>query len=237
VSGDRRANGWVRLSPGRRQVLAVLRDEQWHDESKLTNSGTAWRMVQDGLIERDPARRGVNLYSYVTPYKARVRITAFGMSVNDDSNDKARFLSYISEQLPNGCVRWLGSKGPKGQYGAILFRGKVRKAHHVAFFLIHDRFPMGEGRHLCNNDWCVAGEHIAEGTHKQNMEDMRRSGRAAKGERHHCCRLSDRQIAEMRARSAAGESNRALGRAFGVNHSHVSRVCSGKKRKENNSAL
>lgn len=43
-------------------------------------------------------------------------------------------------------------------------------------------------------------------------------------------RLSDADVTTIRERHAAGESQRALGRAYGVTHSHISRIVRFEKR-------
>lgn len=79
--------------------------------------------------------------------------------------------------------------------------------------------------HTCGNRWCIEPDHLYEGTHQQNMEDMKSSGRSA-----NCGsprKLSDDQVREVRTRLAAGEAGSLLAKEFGVNKAQVSRIKNG----------
>lgn len=91
---------------------------------------------------------------------------------------------YIPE--PNsGCWLWTGSIDPKG-YGQIRMpgphkRGRLRIASHVSLELVGREVPAGmEACHSCDNPGCVNPDHIFIGTHRENMHDSLRKGRASK---------------------------------------------------------
>jgi hypothetical protein len=85
------------------------------------------------------------------------------------------------------CLRWTGHLDRDG-YGSIsLFQDGLSKqvrAHHAAYFLAHARWPTSEVlRHTCDNPWCVLAEHLAEGTHADNVRDKMTRGRHSNGRR------------------------------------------------------
>ena len=58
--------------------------------------------------------------------------------------------------------------------------------------------------------------HIFEGTKGDNAADRDAKGRTTKGERSGVAKLTEAQVREIRARHAAGETQAALEREFGV---------------------
>lgn len=92
-----------------------------------------------------------------------------------------RFWSKVRKT--NGCWLWTASKDNHG-YGQIMTfdeKGKRRpiKAHRVAFFLMHGRWPKPCGLHKCDTPACVRVDpgHVFEGTPRDNTDDMMRKGR------------------------------------------------------------
>lgn len=127
---------------------------------------------------------------------------------------------------PQRCWEYLGDRDDKG-YGSIRHRGRMQKAHRVAFDLCGGSIPAGLCVcHRCDNPSCVNPFHLFLGTVAQNNADRARKGRSAdaRGERSHRARLAPAQIADIRARRAAGETIVSLGEAFGVHHGTISRI-------------
>jgi len=78
------------------------------------------------------------------------------------------------------CHIWTGAR--QGKYGAIRLgkRGsKVKRAHVVAFFLAHGRWPDPCALHHCDVPLCANVAHVFEGTKLANVRDMIAKGRAA----------------------------------------------------------
>lgn len=85
----------------------------------------------------------------------------------------------------NGCrcdwPRYIGTAG----YPQIAFN-KVNYLVHRLILAQKLGRPLGIGKqalHICDNKKCLSPDHLYEGTHEQNMLDMRQRGRAAKGSR------------------------------------------------------
>ena len=101
----------------------------------------------------------------------------------------ARFWSYVDKtpgQGPKGdCHEWKGGRFPSG-YGSFGINNRAFRSHRVAFFIVSGIDP-GENlvRHrICDNRPCCRYEHLAAGTHLDNMADRDAKGRQAKGKTH-----------------------------------------------------
>ncbi len=116
------------------------------------------------------------------------------------------------------CKIWTRAVSSNG-YGMRSFKGKVRTAHRVAFFERWGWWPPVV-RHLCDVKLCVEPFHLLAGTSAQNNQDNWDRIRAKK--------LSDVQVAEIRARYAAGGvSQYQLAREYQVGQPHISSVVRG----------
>jgi hypothetical protein len=82
------------------------------------------------------------------------------------------------------CWEWQASRrrARPGQlgYGQIKIGGRVLPAHRVAFAMVHGYYPDLNVMHCCDNPLCVNPLHLKEGTHQDNMDDMKAKGRQGK---------------------------------------------------------
>jgi hypothetical protein len=80
------------------------------------------------------------------------------------------------------CFPWLGNKNPSG-YGRISVKNEHILAHRFGFELIHGPLEPGINvLHHCDNPPCCRDSHLFPGSHADNMADMMKKGRQAKGE-------------------------------------------------------
>ena len=71
--------------------------------------------------------------------------------------------------------------------------------------------------HRCDNPRCVNVDHLFLATHKENMEDMARKGRAPRGERSGKAKLTEREVVVIRGLHANGNITLAdIARLFKV---------------------
>ena len=76
------------------------------------------------------------------------------------------------------CWLWMGSSNKQG-YGVLSVNGKTKLAHRVSWRLQNGAFTPGLMLcHTCHTPRCVNPAHLYEGTHEDNMLDMREANRA-----------------------------------------------------------
>lgn len=85
---------------------------------------------------------------------------------------------------PDACWGWLGylDKNPNGSdsFGYVsLHDGTNERAHRFSYKKHKGEIPEGmHVLHTCDNQPCTNPRHLFLGTHQDNMEDMKRKGRA-----------------------------------------------------------
>lgn len=126
-----------------------------------------------------------------------------------------RFWSRVAQS--EGCWLFKGALNKKG-YGEFPFRGKVKKAHRVAFELSVGPIPEGlHVLHKCDTPACARPDHLFLGTNRDNVDDKVAKGRLLIGERAVNAKLSCDDVIEIRRAYAAKEAAYLdLGERFGV---------------------
>ena len=76
------------------------------------------------------------------------------------------------------CWLWVGTRTKSGGYGILSINGKYVRAHRFSFELHKTKLsPKMEACHTCDNPPCVNPDHLFEGTHRDNMLDMKKKRR------------------------------------------------------------
>lgn len=132
------------------------------------------------------------------------------------------------------CHLWTGARHKISGYGILGIGRKTAYAHRVAFFLAHGRWPNPNALHRCDNPSCVRTDgHLFEGSQRDNVDDMLAKGRHAhglaqslvtRGEANAAAKLTEREVLEIRAAVAAGESRRAIARRTGLDRVTVGEI-------------
>lgn len=141
-----------------------------------------------------------------------------------------RFLRYVGEMEPNGCILWKGTT--ERGYGIICMKGRNNvRAHRMAYERVYGQIPSGmDVLHKCDNPPCINQDHLFLGTQAANIADMMSKGRVAKGECRPQHKLISSQVLDIRARySAGGVSQYKLASEFGVCQSEISLIVNRKK--------
>jgi hypothetical protein len=134
------------------------------------------------------------------------------------------------------CWVWTASRGKDG-YGFFGVHRKITKAHRVAFYLEHGRWPEPCALHRCDGGiiGCVRASHLFEGTIADNVADMVAKGRARggtcprerrrRGESHHKTHLVPLDVVSIREARESGDSLAAIGSRFGITKQAVRAIC------------
>jgi hypothetical protein len=115
----------------------------------------------------------------------RKRVSTHAASVEE------RFLARV--QKGDGCWEWQSSRARFG-HGLFYVDQTNVPAHRYAYRMWVGPIPLGMCVcHSCDNPPCVNPAHLWLGTQRDNVADMVRKGRQAKGPRvTHCCRGHER---------------------------------------------
>jgi hypothetical protein len=137
--------------------------------------------------------------------------------------------------MNTACINWSRYKDRAG-YGTTFYRGKVRKAHRVAYCHANgipiESIDHMVIRHTCDNPSCVNPLHLITGSLKDNNTDRMLRNRSfhPDGEKNHASKLTDKQIYEIRKKYIPrrnGRSTYALAKEYGVSPAWISRIVLG----------
>jgi hypothetical protein len=145
--------------------------------------------------------------------------------------DRERFETKVDRSGgPDACHIWTGTVNDAG-YGYFWFEGKNRKAHRVAYFFMHGRWPEPCCCHQCDTPGCVNGAHLFEGTDADNHADRDAKGRqrTPRGEGHGSAKLTTEDVLYVREQHSAGVSARELARRLGVASRTVDKIVNGER--------
>lgn len=151
------------------------------------------------------------------------------------------------------CWPWRRSLTGDGYGGfALPFKDgkrRLRKASRVAWALVNGRWPQTHEvvMRTCDNRTCCNPAHLSLGTHKLNMDDMAKKGRASQGDEHWTrtapsrvsrgskvgtSKLTETQVEEIRALYAEAGGKRGVGAAlaleYGVTRQLIWQIVKGK---------
>lgn len=136
----------------------------------------------------------------------------------------ARFWAKVDKKRDDECWLWTGYKDKDG-YGRFDHNGKSIRAHRVSLEM-HLGREIRAGLLVCHQPLichcrdCVNPRHLREDTLSANMLDMHIDGTMFKA------KLTEEQVREIRASS--GKSHRKLAVEYGVFHTTISRIISGR---------
>jgi len=143
-----------------------------------------------------------------------------------------RFLAKVSPEPVSGCWLWKGHVRRDG-YGTFTEKRKTRGAHRMAWILLRGEIAAGLlVCHKCDQPCCVNPEHLFLGTHRENVHDMLRKGRARTGARHPFAKLNVEKVAQIRALLAQGLSQSEAARQWGVSVTTIHAIARGKTWRE-----
>ncbi len=145
-----------------------------------------------------------------------------------DGSDESMFWQKASITAnPNKCWEWQAALQGQGlyRYGAVWWKGKQRNAHTVAFEIANNTsIPRGMVvRHIvCRNPRCINPNHLALGTHTDNMRDKITDGTMPQGENHPKAKLTDTERSYIVKMLKLGAKGSDLAIQFNITESAIS---------------
>lgn len=123
---------------------------------------------------------------------------------------------YVCEDV-NGCHECVSHmKRSCGNYYTVKYGGETILLHRLIYREYKEDLIKGLCiRHTCDNTSCVNPDHLLQGTHKQNSQDMIDRGRTIKGEDVHSSVLTWEDVKYIRENSELGKW--VLSEKFNVN--------------------
>jgi hypothetical protein len=118
-------------------------------------------------------------------------------------------------------------------YGCFKINHLDVLAHHVSYLLIKGFIQDGNViMHNCDNRKCVNPKHLSEGSQNDNITDMFNKNRQnpPMEMKNHRCKLTDKQILEIRELKKLNMLNREIALLYGVSLPQVSRINNYKRR-------
>lgn len=132
-----------------------------------------------------------------------------------------RLLKWSIPEPNSGCWIWLGNIDRAG-YGVIVIGGKRFHAHRLSYSLHKGELASGLGAlHHCDMPICVNPDHLYSGTPADNARDRVSRNRSLSGSRNPMSKLTEIQVAEIRASSA---SEQVLAGLYGVSDATIWRI-------------
>jgi hypothetical protein len=127
-----------------------------------------------------------------------------------------------------GCLEWTGGAG-RNRYGQCHYAGKHYSSlhRHVYQHVKGELLPGVCLRHQCHNPICVEVEHLITGTQADNMDDMVKAGRSAKGSRHSQAKLIEEQVVIIKRLLMTGMSESKIAAIFGVTRACIGHIHQG----------
>jgi hypothetical protein len=133
----------------------------------------------------------------------------------------------------DGCWLWTGAVYTCG-YGRFTYTDATGRRHDTGAHRFSLALSEGDrpspmcACHRCDVKPCVRPDHLFWGTQQDNLRDMAEKGRAVRNGR---AKLTDEQVAEIRARYGTG-TLKALAAEYGVHEQTIFKIAHGLRRKE-----
>lgn len=130
----------------------------------------------------------------------------------------------------SGCRIWLGAVNKVSGYGLIGTGRKLISTHRAAWEEAYGTIPDGLCvLHRCDIRCCINPSHLFLGGHLENSHDAIAKGRAATGEKHGNCKLSDAEVTSIRFDT---RPSRITAADYGIDPAYVRALRRGDWRKD-----
>lgn len=106
------------------------------------------------------------------------------------------------------------------RYPLMQIHSKRYQISHYVYEKYKGKIPKGKiVRHTCDNPKCINPEHLLIGTHFDNVQDMVKCNRQAKGERHSKAKLTEKEVIAIRINKEL--TNKELAEQYSVSLSTI----------------
>ena len=130
----------------------------------------------------------------------------------------------IRVNLETKCLEWRGRRDKDG-YGLTNYKRKTVKAHRLIWFLTYGYMPKNMILHSCDNPCCINIKHLREGSAQDNVDDMVKRNRQAKGTNHGRAKLDEKEVIAIKELSIRGKHTQAeIGKIFGVVQQTITKI-------------
>lgn len=133
----------------------------------------------------------------------------------------------------SGCWEWNGKRDLDG-YGTVTRSRRPYRAHRLAYEQWVGSIPDGHVIcHRCDNPPCINPDHLFTGTPRDNSHDASGKDRLARDEWHGQCKLSSREVIQLREMYSTGRhTQRGLARSYGISQAQVNNILLNKQRQK-----
>jgi hypothetical protein len=139
----------------------------------------------------------------------------------------SRFWAQVQRGEPDECWPWTGYT--EDGYGRFSDGERMRFAHELALtYWNGSTRPEGwDTCHRCNNPPCCNPAHLRFGTRQDNVDDMTRAGRQARGSTNGHARLTEGDVLAIRLGREAGIPIAALAAEFRTTKANITLITKG----------
>lgn len=147
--------------------------------------------------------------------------------------NRREFIEWASIIETTACIIWPFGVNLHG-YGSVTLDGVTMNAHRAV--LVLSRGPHPDGKPIaahgeCHNRRCVNHRHVRWASHQENSDDKKRDGTTQHGERNPYVKLTDQQVAEIRAKyDGSWGQQRRLALEYGVTNGMIHVIVQNKGR-------
>lgn len=151
----------------------------------------------------------------------------------DMVNHPLRWVEVVRVPSLGACWEWDKSRCElRGGYGQVRFRGRIYRAHRLAYELWIGQIPHGHGvLHHCDNPPCIRPDHLFTGTDANNARDMVLKERGVNpvysSQDSPAAKLTLVDVEQIRMLLAEGHSLGEIGRIFHVTKQAIARIKKG----------
>lgn len=124
-------------------------------------------------------------------------------------------------QKTDSCWLWTGARHVfrgKPRYGRFRVNGKLTFTHRLSWTMHFGDIPDGlQVNHRCDVTNCIRPDHLELGTQADNMRHRTERNRVPRGESTGRAKLTEREVAAIRALCDRGAAKGLIAEAVGIN--------------------